>query len=499
MAVTFIPLSSERVTDRIVATLSDRLDSEVQLGALTLRAWPGLRVEGAGLVIRQRNRPDAPPLITARRFTVDTSVMGLWRRRIARLWLDGLDIEIPPERKPASDNGAGAATTNGGTTFPEAAREFVIERLETADARLAVIPSDRSKPPKVWAIHRLAMKNVSAESPMPFEATLTNAVPPGEINTSGTFGPWDREEPGRTPLRGTYAFDRADLSVFRGISGTLHSSGSFADRLNHIDVRGTSESPDFTLSVGGHPFPLATRFHTVVDGTNGDTILERVDARFLSSSIVARGKIVDTPGAHGRTVALDMTMDRARLEDLMHMAVKTARPPMIGSLKMQASFVLPPGDADVVERMRLNGRFSIANARFTSPDIQKKIEELSRRSRGREETAPRETVVSDFSGTFYLSDGRLTLPSFAFAVPGAVVKLSGHYGMKSERVDFHGDLLMQARLSETQSGIKRLLLKAVDPLFRRTGGGSSLPIQITGNRNNPSFGIDMHRVLHRGR
>src|SRR5581483_10670278 len=186
--------------------------------------------------------------------------------------------------------------------------------------------------------------------------------------------------------------------------------------------------------------------HTVVDGTNGDTILERVDARFLSSSIVARGKIVDTPGAHGRTVALDMTMDRARLEDLMHMAVKTARPPMIGSLKMQASFVLPPGDADVVERMRLNGRFSIANARFTSPDIQKKIEELSRRSRGREETAPRETVVSDFSGTFYLSDGRLTLPSFAFAVPGAVVKLSGHYGMKSERVDFHGDLLMQARL-----------------------------------------------------
>ena len=37
-------------------------------------------------------------------------------------------------------------------------------------------------------------------------------------------------------------------------------------------------------------------------------------------------------------MALDVTMDRARLEDLMLMAVKAAKPPMVGALKMKTGF-----------------------------------------------------------------------------------------------------------------------------------------------------------------
>src|SRR5690242_21449911 len=47
--------------------------------------------------------------------------------------------------------------------------------------------------PKVWAIHRLRMTNVGVNTAMPFTATLTNAVPPGEIETSGNFGPRSEE------------------------------------------------------------------------------------------------------------------------------------------------------------------------------------------------------------------------------------------------------------------------------------------------------------------
>ncbi len=36
--------------------------------------------------------------------------------------------------------------------------------------------------------------------PWPFNATLTNGVPPGEIDVNGAFGPWQRKEPGDTPL-----------------------------------------------------------------------------------------------------------------------------------------------------------------------------------------------------------------------------------------------------------------------------------------------------------
>ncbi len=93
---------------------------------------------------------------------------------------------------------------------------------------------------------------------------------------------------------------------------------------------------------------------------------------------------------------------------------------------------------------------------------------------------------------------RLTLPSFAFNVPGATVKLHGHYALRAETVDFKGDLLMDAKVSQTQSGIKSLLLKVVDPLFKKDGGGSDLPIKIEGKRDAPSFGLDMHRVFHKG-
>jgi len=43
-----------------------------------------------------------------------------------------------------------------------------------------------------------------------------------------------------------------------------------------------------------------------------------------------------------------------------------------------------------------------------------------------------------------------------------------------------------------------MLLKVVDPLFKGENGGSEIPIQISGQRDNPSFGIDRHRLFKRG-
>ena len=82
---------------------------------------------------------------------------------------------------------------------------------------------------------------------MKFEAELTNAKPPGEIRSSGTFGPWDRAEPGGTPVSGKYTFRDADLSVFKGIAGKLSSDGNYKGALGHIDVAGTADVPSSVL------------------------------------------------------------------------------------------------------------------------------------------------------------------------------------------------------------------------------------------------------------
>ena len=508
-----VPLSSDTLRHRIVAYLSDKLDSEVELGDLHLRAFPRLRVEGADLRIRRRGMTDYPPLISIKTFHVDASIMGLYRKHIDHVRLDGLDINIPPsqarDKQKLESEGQKAEGTAGPDREPtpeEQRRDplksggMIIDRTDTNDARLIILPFEKDKQPKIWAIHNLHMRELGSLEPWPFKATLTNGVPPGEIEVNGKFGPWRRDEPGDTPLGGAFVFAKADLSVFKGIAGTLSSHGYFAGTLAKLQANGETTTPDFTIAVGGHPFPLYVQYQALIDGTNGDTRLNVIDAWFLSSYLHATGAVLDAPkGQHGRTVSLDVAMDKSRIEDIMKMAVKAASPPMVGALKLNTKFLLPPGENDVVDRLRLDGQFAIMKAHFTNYDVQGKIEELSKRGRGKTAETTKERVASDFRGRFKLGGGRLMIPAVSFDVPGARVELAGQYALKPETLDFKGQLLLDAKISQTMTGWKSVLLKAVDPLFKRKdGSGSAIPIKIGGSRSAPAFGLDVHRVFRRG-
>ncbi len=80
----------------------------------------------------------------------------------------------------------------------------------------------------------------------------------------------------------------------------------------------------------------------------------------------------------------------------------------------------------------------------------------------------------------------------SFEVEGAAARLSGTYPLKNEELDFHGQLLLDAKLSQATTGFKSILLQAVDSFFRKEGK-TVLPIKITGNRDKPSFGLDLGR------
>ena len=502
--VAAVPLSSDTLRHRMIATLSERLDSEVELGDLHVRVFPGLRADGQDLVIRKRGRTDVPPLIAIKGFSVDANLMGLWRKHVANVQLEGLVISVPPDDRDLDDHSKEPSNKSkahkaSGTDEESLEKTVVIDTLQTRDARLVIVPRKANKAAKVWAIHTLEMHNVSANEAMPFQATLTNGVPPGEITTSGSFGPWERDDPGLTPLNGSFDFAQADLSVFKGISGTLSSKGTFAGTLERILVDGETHTPDFTLRISGHPFALHAKYRSLVDGTNGDTRLENIDATFLGSHLLASGAVLDgPPGTHGRTVTLDVKLDKSRIEDMLTMAVNDPKPLMTGGLQMTTKFLLPPGRTDVVERLRLDGRFAIARARFTKIDVQAKINELSHRAQAKNVDAPKDSVVSNFQGRFKLADGTITLPDLTFDAPGARVQLAGQFALKPETLAFKGQLLMDAKVSQTVGGIKGLLLKVVDPIFKKDGGGSAIPIRIGGTVKEPSFGLDVRRVFKRG-
>jgi hypothetical protein len=509
-----------------VSTLEERLDSDVELKGLALQVFPRLRAEGSGLTVRHKGRTDVPPLITVGKFTVEADLIGIWRRHVAHLQLENLNIQIPPhdddpetKSEKAARGNEQAANTNARLVAPEPpdqsarnqnlARQIVVDRLEAPAAEFTILRREADKVPRTWYLHQLQMRSVSLNSAMAFEALVTNAVPPGQIATAGTFGPWNRDDPGITPIHGTFTFENANLGVFNGISGILSAHGSYQGSLARIGVDGETETPDFMVTVSGHQLPLKTKYHALVDGTNGNTTLDPVNATFLNTSLVAKGGVYELESRDGREVRLDVTIEDGKLDDVMRMAVKSPKPPMSGTLHLTTKLIIPPGKIDVVEKLQLDGRFAIKNGRFTDPEVQSKINELSGRASGKATAAVKPgkndkpaaaapvanstaRVSSDFTGRFRLGKGVLSLPLVTFDIPGAMVEMQGQYALRRETIDFNGTLFMDAKVS----GWKSFLAKLADPFFRKNGK-TVIPLKVAGTRNAPAFGVDVKKALTR--
>ncbi len=487
--------SAPRLRDRVVDAINARFESQVSLGSLNPSVFPQPRAAGRELTLRHNGRTDVPPLITIDSFETSAPILGLLRTpvRLDTVNIGGLTVRMPP----------GGLGTRAGTEdephVPHAERPspLLIDRIESRSARVEIHSKRPGRLPRVWDIRNLVMTEFGSEKGSPFNAGLINPIPRGVIDTSGTFGPWHADEPGITPVSGNYIFQNADMDVIKGLGGRLSSAGTYRGVLERIEVEGTTEMQDFSLDLAGQAVPLNTTFKAIVDGTTGDTILERVEALLNKSVIVATGSVVRTQEVKGRHIDLNLTLDAARIEDLLQLAVKAAQPPLTGQVDLVTHMVLPTGQDDVVERLQLDGAFQLARARFTNLDVQRRITTLSRRGRGEESDvgAERERIVSNLRGRFTLKDGVLRFSELTFAVPGSVVQLRGAYNLRSEAMNFRGELLTDATLADMTSGVKSLLARLAQPFFRRKGGGSRLPIKIAGPRSKPEFGLDLGRVF----
>ena len=470
--------------DRVVKVLKQHYGAGLQFKNLTVRLFPQVRVEATDLTFRQPGRPDTPPLITIQKLSAVTSPMEALRAppRVREVRLEGLRIQVSRRGESGPH-----PKKQGGKKPPD----FVIDSVLADGTQLTVIPRKEGKPPLEFDIRRLRLTGAGPSQPMSFRATLRNAKPPGDIQTVGQFGPWEKDAPGDTPVTGRYTFRDADLSVFRGISGKLASDGNYRGTLDHIEVDGQTDVPDFTVKVSGNPVHLTTKFHAIVDGTDGDTYLQPVDAQVGESRILAKGSIEGVKGVKGKTVSLDVDTN-GRLQDILRLGTK-GQPPMSGAIRFHTKLVIPPGDVDIAEKLHLDGAFRIDDARFTKLDIQQKINDLSHRGKGRPEELKTDMVASDFTGRFALNQGQIRFQRLSFCVPGVGVALAGRYGILDEAMDFHGKATLEAKVSETTTGWKSVLLKAVDPFFHKKDAGAVIPFHVGGTRDHPTFGLDLHK------
>jgi hypothetical protein len=482
----------ERTRQWVVAELQQRFNSEVELETLHVNILPQMGVDGEGLSIRYHNRRDLPPMFHVQKFSFNLGFLGILRasRHIKGIHVENMTITIPPrgEKKdpktPSSDK----------KPLPT----VIVDEIVCNDTDLVIVPKKEGKEPLDFDIHDLVLKSVGANKPFDFHGNLTNAKPQGEIATRGTFGPWDADEPGDTPITGSYKFTDADLGPFPGIAGTLSSTGDYHGQLNEIEVEGKTDTPNFSLDPVGRPVPLHTEFSATVNGTDGDTYLHPVRATLGQSLIIAEGSVVRVPEKQGHIIKLDINAPNARIQDILSLAVNSDKPFMTGPAKIKAKLLLPPGKQKVLQKMVLDGQVGVESAQWSSPEIRDKLALLSRHAEGQPENEEAGSSVSDLHSDFRLEKAVIQFRKLSFSVPGAQVNLEGNYDVGGGKLDFNGHLRLQAKLSQTVTGKKSFFLKAVDPLFSKEGAGTVLPITITGTRDAPTFGVSVfHKTIKR--
>jgi hypothetical protein len=467
----------------IVSTLQQRFSSTVEFEAFHGTYFtPGCVVEG--VVFRRNHDQNAPPIATIEKLTIQGSYLGFFRtpKRIPRVVVEGLHIFVSP-----GSEGTGNQTPSTGAPEQFA---LILGEIIADGAVVEFASGEPGAEPLKFEVHKLTLHSVADDRPMSFHAALLNAKPPGEILTDGQFGPLRPQNVGHTLVSGSYVFQRADLGVFHGMGGTLSSTGRFNGMLERIEVEGTTDAPDFEVG-SGHAVDLKTQFHAIVNGMDGDVALQLVQAQFGQTSLVSQGEVAKKAVAEGKTVSLGATELQGRIQDWLLLLSKADRPALTGVMKFSAQVLVPPGKPDFIKRVGLRGDFGINEVSFMRSTTQKKVDNLSQLAEGEKENDDPASVVENLKGHVVLKDAIATLSDLSFSVPGALAHVHGTYGLLTERVNLHGTLQVDNKLSKGSNGAKSVLAKFVEPFLKKKNAGEIVPIKISGTFSHPSYGLDV--------
>ncbi len=469
----------------VTKALQDRFARDVKIRNFRSTYFPpGCVAEGIEFL--HRKRKDLPPLITVQTLTIRTGYSGLLtiHKLVTDVQLTGLHILVPPKSPDSAPQTFPLTNSTSGKTL-------TIGEITTDDAVLEFLSEQPAQDRFTLRIDHLTLDHVGESDPVSFHARFNNTEPPGEIRSDGRFGPWNEDDPAGTKLSGSYTYEYAKLGVFEGIAGTLSSQGEFGGTLGHIDAERNFDVPDFKISGSAHAVHLASTFQAVVDGTNGDTFLTRVESHFGRTTVISQGDVKSPPDQHGKTVMLTMSVSQGRIEDLLRLFTGSARPAETGDVRLQTKGELPPGPESFLIRLRLDGELGIGSGRFTNPKVQEPVDRLAESARGKtknQEEVDTTTVLSNLKGHFAANGGNAKLSQVSFSEPGTLAQIDGTYNLVNKKLNLRGVLHTSGKLADTTSGFKSVVLKALGPFIKKKSI-TVVPFVVTGTSSAPSFAL----------
>ena len=438
-----------------------------------------------GVTFRRNLDGNAPAIAIADRVTIRGSYRGFltFTKRIPRIKVEGLRVLVSPQSERAGNQALPARTDQS---------RVLIGEITADGAVLEFASREAGAPPAKFEIHKVTVNEVGHDRAMAFHAALRNPTPPGEIHTDGQLGPLRRDDPGKTPVSGEYVFEHSDLGVFPAIGGTLGSTGKFGGELEQLEVAGNTDVPNFELDRSKHAVHLKTEFAATVNGLNGDVALKSVRVEFGKTSLSVCGEIAGRAGRPGKTVTLDGTQQQGTIENWLRLLAKAEHPAMAGAMNFHAHVQVPLGERQFIERVILQGDFVIGSADFTKPSTQQEVDKLSHvATGGKPDEAPPLDVAENMKGNVEMKNAIVAFTDLYFGVPGALAHMHGTYEILTEKIDLHGDLRVDSKLSKGSAGIKAVFLKVAEPFFKKKRHGEIVPIKMGGTFSHPSYGLDV--------
>jgi len=470
--------------DIIVRALQEKFSSTVEVKTFHGTYFtPGCIAEG--VTFRRNSDRDAQPIATIEKLTIQGAYWEFFStpKRVRRVRIEGLRIFV----SPGSERIGNAAQPAGS---PEQSA-LIIDQIIADGAVVEFASSEPGTKPLKFEIHKLTLNSVADDRSMSFRAALLNPKPPGEIRTDGHFGPVQPQNVGQTLLSGSYVFQRADMGVFPGIGGTLSSAGKFNGVLEHIEVEGSTDTPDFQVKRSHHAVRLKTQFQGSVNGMDGDVSLQSVHAQLEQTSVVSHVEVAKKAASEGKTISLGATELQGRIQDWLRLLSKADPPAFTGAMNFRAQVLVPPGKRSFIERVNLLADFGIDAASFIRSTTQENVDNLSQLAQGEKKNDDPASVVENLKGHVVLNHAIATFSDLSFSVPGALAHVHGTYGLLTEQVNLHGTLQVDNKLSRGSKGVKSVLLKSVEPFFKKKNAGEIVPIKIGGTFSHPSYGLDV--------
>lgn len=181
----------------VLRSLQGELHEPVQVGAFHPTLFPpGYIAEGIHPV--PSSQKPTMPTVAIRRLVVraNYSDLLLLRKNVEQIFLFGIRVQVPSVPQ----------TTRAPSSSRSTPLRFAqIRHVQIEDAVVAFPTLGSPDAPFTVTIQKAELEGVTRTRPASFRAELVTNKPQGALHTNGQIGPWNWEEPGRTPLSGVGA------------------------------------------------------------------------------------------------------------------------------------------------------------------------------------------------------------------------------------------------------------------------------------------------------